>query len=958
MIQSIAEPFEWLEQMTENLSLSAEEFEESRLCDFVKEDTARVIDFTEKTFEQIADLLSDAGVYSLADKFEKELAAIRAIDISGMNYNQMSAAVSGINFPRMGASKAEKEAYEPVKEQAAYLKDGAKKQLDDIRNRYYVCSLSEYVEDINETCRYACILKQLVTEFSGRFKALKAEKSLIDFNDIEHYALEILGHDEAAAEYRAKFEYIFIDEYQDSNDVQDTLISRIKRENNLFMVGDVKQSIYKFRLAEPELFMKKYAEYSRSENSIKIDLNQNFRSKGKVIAAVNTVFESAMEDYGPEAALHKGIAYEGELDVNPKLVILDTKKDPDVELDEEIAGMKKAETEALVAADIIRQTLGQKIYDAKRGCEREITRRDIVILMRSTRFNAPVFAQILENENIPVYIDDSDGYFDTIEISLVEDMLSLIDNSRQDIPLIGVLHSPVFSFTIDELADIRLESKDVPYYEAFRNYADRGSNPALRAKCAETEQTIANWKQLARDITLSELVWKLIWETGYYTYAGALPGGSQRQANLRALADKAMEASEGGIYDVYGFLKYIEAVKDKKIEIGQIKTVGEADDVVRIMTIHKSKGLEFPVVIGAGMGSRFNFRNREADLALHRQMGIGITYINSKEHWKRKTLIQNIIEKCIRNESFEEEKRILYVELTRAMDRLIMIGSVRGFEGNEYKYMTESPETAVCPLDLAAPAAYKEGSGIDIKIVNMQSLSANAEASQTGRAKVRELIETGSTECSDEIRQKLSFEYGNMKEVKTRYKYSVTELNREAAGQDSYNEITLRIPAFAAETEAPSAAVKGSATHKVMEHIDFIEENLDSIIEELAEKNILTEQEKQAVNREGILSFIRSDIGKRAARADNLRREQPFTILKDKDGTEVMVQGIIDCFFEEDGQLVLVDYKNSTLKSEELLKSRYREQLDIYAEALEKITQKPVKERYLFLLGEGKCVEM
>ena len=419
-----------------------------------------------------------------------------------------------------------------------------------------------------------------------------------------------------------------------------------------------------------------------------------------------------------------------------------------------------------------------------------------------------------------------------------------------------------------------------------------------------------------------------------------------------------MEASEGGIYDVYGFLKYIEAVKDKKIEIGQIKTVGEADDVVRIMTIHKSKGLEFPVVIGAGMGSRFNFRNREADLALHRQMGIGITYINSKEHWKRKTLIQNIIEKCIRNESFEEEKRILYVELTRAMDRLIMIGSVRGFEGNEYKYMTESPETAVCPLDLAAPAAYKEGSGIDIKIVNMQSLSANAEASQTGRAKVRELIETGSTECSDEIRQKLSFEYGNMKEVKTRYKYSVTELNREAAGQDSYNEITLRIPAFAAETEAPSAAVKGSATHKVMEYIDFIEENLDSIIEELAEKNILTEQEKQAVNREGILSFIRSDIGKRAARADNLRREQPFTILKDKDGTEVMVQGIIDCFFEEDGQLVLVDYKNSTLKSEELLKSRYREQLDIYAEALEKITQKPVKERYLFLLGEGKCLEM
>ena len=297
MIQSIAEPFEWLEQMTENLSVSEEEFEESGLFDFVKEDTAGVIDFAEKIFGQIAELLSDAGVYSLSDKFETALAEIRATDISGMNYSQMKSAVSGIEIPRMAALKAEKEAYEPVKEQAVYLKDGVKKQLEYIRNRYYICELSEYIEDINKTYRYACILKELVTEFSSRFKALKAEKSLIDFNDIEHYALEILGHEEAAAEYRDKFEYIFIDEYQDSNDVQDTLISRIKRENNLFMVGDVKQSIYKFRLAEPELFMKKYAEYSHSENSLKIDLNQNFRSKGKVLAEVNTEFESIMEDY-------------------------------------------------------------------------------------------------------------------------------------------------------------------------------------------------------------------------------------------------------------------------------------------------------------------------------------------------------------------------------------------------------------------------------------------------------------------------------------------------------------------------------------------------------------------------------------------------------------------------------------------------------------------------------------
>ena len=959
MIQSIAEPFKWLEDKTEALRMDSSQFEKSPMYQFIKEDTGRVIELTRLSVEQIIDDLSFAGVYSLAAKFEATLEIIKHIDISEMNHEQLAEAVSLIKFPRMTVSKDEKELYEEVKPQVVYLRDTIKKQLEDIKNRYFLYELPEYLEDINKTHRYANILKELVIEFSSRFKALKSEKSLIDFNDIEHYALEILGNEAAAAEYRDKFEYIFIDEYQDSNDVQDTLISRIKRNNNLFMVGDVKQSIYKFRLAEPELFMKKYAEYSAGEDSLKIDLNQNFRSKGGVLHAVNSVFKSVMEDYGPEVALHKGIAYNGELDINPRLVILDRHIEEYEELDETIAGMKKAEAEALLTADIIKKTLGQKIYDAKAGCERSITKKDIVILMRSTRFNAPVFAQILENENIPVYIDDSEGYFDTIEISLVQDMLSLTDNSRQDIPLIGVLHSPVFGFTIDELADIRLAGKGMAYYEAFNRYAEQGSDDSLRQKCSNAAQTIAGWKQLARDIPLSELVWKLIWETGYYTYAGALPGGSQRQANLRALADKAAAASEGGIHDVYGFLKYIEAVKDKKIDIGQIKTVGENDDIVRIMTIHKSKGLEFPVVIGAGMGSRFNLRSREADLALHKQMGIGITYVNSQKHWKRKTLMQSIIEKCIRNEGFEEEKRILYVELTRAMDRLIMIGTVRRFEGNEYKYMLEAPETAACPLELVCPAAYKEESGIDVEVVAMWELSANAAASEAGRAKVRDLIETGNTKCSEEIKSRLSFEYDNLKETQTRYKYSVTELNRHTAGQTAIDdEITLRTPAFAAIEESIPAALMGTATHKVMEHIDFTEDNLDSIISNLVEKNLLTEQEKQAVNREGIVSFIRSDIGRRAAKAKQLKREQPFTLLKEQDGTEIMVQGIIDCFFEEEGQLVLVDYKNTVLRNEAVLKQRYKEQLDIYAEALEKATGMPVRERYLFLMGEGRCIKI
>lgn len=969
-IQSIPHPFTWLAESIGEMKPDRESFKDSRLFSFIKEDMRSSVQQILDGFERAGEVAELAGIESIYKKNQEDFETLLPLQqlIQQGNLEEAGRILESFKANVMRAAKEEKEAYESVKEEVKQARDFSKKQISALKERYFSQSLDTYLDDMQKVYCSGCFLEKLICEFHQRFRQAKQEKHLIDFNDIEHYALEILEHEGAAAEYREKFACIFVDEYQDSNVLQDTLINRICRNDNLFMVGDIKQSIYKFRLAEPEIFQARYEAYGSGKDSCstKLNLNRNFRSKKSVIDTVNGVFRRIMKGYGKEAALYQGVSYDGPLDYKTQLHIIDSRITEDMDLDEEIAEMKNAELEAFHAAQIIKDLVGKPVYDAKKQCERPITKKDIVILMRGTKNYAEVFQEIFTEQDIPSYVDDSGGYFDTIEIQVFLNLLKIIDNKQQDIPLISVLYSEIFDFTMEDLICVRLEHKDTSFYDAFCECAGASENTVLRAKCRQVLEMLESYRQLAQALPLEEFIWKLMWETGYYTYCGALPAGRQRQANLRALADKAADFRQTGSGGIYGFLTYIQAMEKRRIPTGQVKLVNENEDLVRIMTIHKSKGLEFPVVLVAGLGKRFNVSRMGKGFLAHKDLGLGMTRVEHTEHWYRKTLLQTAIERKMRQEDLEEEIRILYVAFTRAMDQLILLGTSRQIQDGQ---VSASPARNSF-LDYLVPLV--EEGHMDLYLHDRSQLSKKSRKREENREKLRELMEDASgyknREMVEEMERRFSFRYFNESALSKKSKYSVTEL--ASKGHTYEPEYSLKIPAFMQGNTGFTAAQRGTVMHKVMECIDFgqaltaVKENrgeawILSQVEEMQEKELLLPQEAEVVECDRIAAFFKSDIGVRAAQAKKLFKETAFNLMKEYDGAPVMVQGVIDCYFEEDDQLVLIDYKNSYVPEDhkeerlEQLKETYRSQLEIYKEALEVIRNKTVKCACLYLFSEN-----
>lgn len=983
-IQSIPHPLAWLSEHVQDLNLDSEEFRESRLFHFIQEDIYFSVNQILRAFEQAGDIAETAGVESVYRKNQEDLENLQPLQSLAEkgDFEGIRKLLASFKANIMRASKEEKEDYEPVKEAVKNARDYGKKQLNALKERYFAQDISVYLEDLRKVYPAARYLEALIREFDEKFCGAKKEKKIIDFNDIEHYALEILEHEEAAAEYREKFTCIFVDEYQDSNVLQDTLIERIRRGNNLFLVGDIKQSIYKFRLAEPEIFQDRYRTYASEEEgcSMKLDLNRNFRSKRSVIETVNAVFSQIMAGYDDAAALHQGISYDGPIDYRTQLHVIDSRVSEDMDLDGEVAEMKNSQLEAYQAAEIIKGILGKPIFDSKRGCERPIQKRDIVILMRGTKNYADVFQEVFTELDLPSYMDDSAGYFDTVEIQVFLNLLRLIDNKQQDLPLLSVLRSAVFSFSIEELIQIRLSNKRVSYYEAFFRYSMRKETDALTEKCRNALERLERYRKKAQALPLEEFIWDLMWSTGYYTYCGALPAGQQRQANLRALADKARDFQETGYGGIYGFLTYIQALENRSIPTGQVKLINENEDLIRIMTIHKSKGLEFPIVIVAGLGKRFNVGKTGKGFLAHKDLGLGLTRVNYREHWHRKTLMQTAIERKLRQEDLEEEIRILYVAFTRAMDQLILLGTAKTGKTGEFA----SAQAKNCFLDYLFPLAQE--CEMEMNLHDRSQMSAENKTRGKNREKVRSLFLEAEARAAketcyekenglrDEINRRLSFVYPNQQALRQKSKYSVTELSR--MGQTAAQEdIILKIPAFLQGSVEFSAAQRGTIMHKVMECLDFKEAlrqveagggtaYVSGQVEQMIQQELLLPEEAEAVEPEKIATFFKSEIGARAARAEKLFKETEFNLLKEVDGSEVMVQGIIDCYFEEAEHLILIDYKNSYIdptKKEsalEQLKTTYAGQIKIYKEALETIRKKPVAGAYLYLFSENAFFEM
>lgn len=936
-------------------------------------------------FVEAADLLADNSVWSLAEKAREDVDRLDSLEeimslepepgVSRWDELDLlfraGELMGDLKFNTMRAAKDEKDDYEAVKETVSVLRKKGKKEIDDLKKKYFSRSRTEAETELKSLSGDTAYLVELLEEFEQIFREKKKEKNLVDFDDVMHYASKILDDPMAAEEYREKFTYIFIDEFQDSNMLQEIIAGKICRENNLFMVGDVKQSIYKFRLAEPEIFRSKYELYKKEEEiqSEKIDLNSNFRSKKNVTRTVNTVFEKVMEDYDEDARLHC-TAPEEYPGYPTRVTIIDRSDEAEVE-DGDM--LESTDREIAAIARIISENKGQPVFDVKKQVERSVEYRDIVILSRNRQM-IPAIEKALNDQGIPAFGENPGGYFESVEIEIFVNLLKVIDNIRQDIPLISVMHSPIFDFTAKELAKIRIAFREGSFYQAIRSYAETPVEEPLQEKVRKMLEQLTYWKQLRRTVSLEELLRVLLYETGYYDYCSGLPVGKQRISNLRMLVEKAATFEESNYTGLYGFLSYIDAMKKNNLSMGEAKTIGENEDVVRIMTVHKSKGLEFPVVILAGAGRTIRFRGSGSSMEMHKDCGIGLPLVNREEGWHKKTLLQRVIEGKKAAEELEEEVRILYVALTRAIDRLEIVGTVKALDSLDEEQAGKRSflDMVYAPLKLTGEEicvehlASEEGADELQETRTSRRHSAKDLMQQLQRTAQRAAAYQLTAEEQSRMEQitaGLSYQYPYSDAVKVKSKYSVTEL---AGGSTvSSDEILLQKPEFTREHEGLTAAQRGSAMHLVMEHLDFAKalEHGGSYIRETVEKlrstGALSEQEAKAIRIDQIQGFFAAPTGRRAAQAHTLQKEREFILQKDVSGTQAIVQGIIDCFFEEEDGMVIIDYKNSYVGSEaeeEELRQRYGEQLALYKEALEASWGRPVKETWLYLFYLKKFI--
>ena len=874
--------------------------------------------------------------------------------------------------------------------------------------------MESYIKDALEFYPVMNCLYEVVKLFGERYSEKKLEKGILDFNDLEHFALTALESADVREELQSSYEYIFIDEYQDSNIVQETIISKVKKDNNLFLVGDVKQSIYRFRLADPSLFIEKYNNYSKDIDSKnrRIDLSKNFRSRKEVLDGVNFIFEHIMSkelgevDYTEDAHLYVGAEYEdlGDSSIEVNIIeksnesvesFIDDEIDTDNDIDFALEEMTDAEVEATLVADRITKLIGQKTYDAKRKEFRKITYSDIVILFRAVKNWASVFEEVFARENIPVYVDDSSGYFDVLEVKIFLNLLNIIDNKRQDLPLLSIMRSPIGGFSTEDLIRIRINYKDKfsSYYEALENYMiDFDDELSIRLKTFV--ERLDHWNEESLYLKLDEFMWKLMIDTGYYYYVGAMTGGMQRQANLRILVDRANQFENASINGLFNFIRFADKLQNARGDMGTAKVLGENEDVVRVMTIHKSKGLEFPIVICGGLGKQFNLQDLRGDMLLHKDLGLGPKYVDIYNRTSRDTLSKIAIKSKKKKENLSEEMRVLYVALTRAKDKLILVGSVRDIPKRAEKW-SKSPSvynllTSSSYMDWICTSLFEHEDGEPLReLIGIENHKVDSNEKSKWKVNLIDRIDifegkiledqyksgfkerlenfkrSKYTSFKPEIDRRFEWSYPYEDSINIPSKISVSNIKKAQTYEIenvNYNIPSLvKMPRFLEGEKAFTSAEKGTIIHFVMQHLDF-KNNLDieSIglqIEKMIFRELLTDEEAEVVDREKILSFFSSDIGKRMLKADYVFREIPFVYRKKAskviEGLDsnayIYIQGIVDSYFEEDGDIVLVDYKTDYVESDvEVLVARYRDQLSVYKEAIEKITDKKVKESFIY----------
>lgn len=886
------------------------------------------------------------------------------------SFCELSGALSDIKYDRLASSRGfegDPDKLELVKS----LREQAKDVVKKLCKQYFFCSPEMMIEQLERTEPMLEEVVRLTKQFADEFAAAKRRKNLVDFHDVEHFALQILVDEETekakktAEEFRDTFEEIMIDEYQDSNEVQETLLRSISREergeNNIFMVGDVKQSIYRFRLARPELFMKKYDSYSLEESTTqRIDLHKNFRSREEVLTCTNDIFYKIMVrslgnvEYDAEAALYPGASYPVSADFTPEILLAGSND----ELLEDTDFSDKKTLEAKIVAEEIRHLMKtQPVTDKATGELRAARYSDIVILLRSLSGWADSLVEVLNGNGIPAHTVSSTGYFSTVEVQTVLSILRLLDNPRQDIPMAAVLRSPMAGLTDEELAVLRLEDGSVPFHEAVLElaeglYEEDGkkeiSNPeadqkqgknadekpenhiesTAHQKLLEFYKKYRQLRHLVPDTPIHELIEIILCETGYGHYVAAMPAGNRRTANLNMLLEKAAAYEKTSYKGLFHFVRYIDELQKYDVDFGEADMVGENEDVVRIMSIHKSKGLEFPIVIVSGMGKNFNKQDTRSKMVLHPELGIGLDYMDGKKRIKSPTIAKKAIAKQIDLENLGEELRVLYVALTRAKEKLILTGTLKDapekleFFRQQAALYAHSSDTTAIPyltresaagyLDWILPAVLSYGDKYPVRIVEaaelvLDEVENQLEQNENLTERIVE-IEAADTQLVGQLKQRFSQRYPYQTDILRKNKYSVSELKHRAMRERFEAEQEETVPAFLEEPVTPTiplfiqrqekitpdqnvsgqgvqvnrGALRGTAVHRVMECYDFTsEKSVQEQMEAMEKEEKITADMRALVRVQTVADFVSSETGKRMALAQRmgaLYREKPFVM--------------------------------------------------------------------------------
>ena len=872
-----------------------------------------------------------------------------------------------------------------LKDNAKAVRDKAKAKIDDLKNKIFIYDSKQANNDIFAMYETLQEIKNVILKFISEYQKAKLQKNIIDFNDIEHLALQILVQKnekgkyeptEVAKEYQEMFEEIAIDEYQDSNEIQEEILKQISRGNNIFMVGDVKQSIYKFRQAKPELFLQKYNTYDNN----KIQLFANFRSRKNILDLSNVIFENIMSeefgsiDYNENEFLNVGqeyIATKEKTLGKAELHIIDASVETE-ELQDEI--LENAEIEAKFVAKKIQELINGNyvVYDKKQGY-RKLQFKDIVILLRKTANVAPIYEKELENLEYPVFSDIGTNYFESIEIQTIMSLLKIISNPDNDIALVTVLRSPIGKFTDNELIEIRLENQNESFYNALL------SSEQLKEKIDDFLELVEDFRTKQEYLKLDELIWYIYEKTGYLNYVSLMKNGNLKVANLRMLFEKARDYEQGSFKGLYNFINFIDKVTKGNTDMGAPKLIGENENVIRIMSIHKSKGLEFPVVFLCGTGNQFNMLDLNDNILIHSELGLGPKYINYERRITYNTLAKEAIKYQIKKEIKEEEMRLLYVALTRSREKLIITGVDKNLKKSiqEKEEMLQISENKVTKAIAKKSKTYLEWiETVNLADKRMKDLidvyeHIKNESLDTEQEEQKEkTIQIEERKINKEIDKILTWEYPEKELTKIEGKSSVSKLTKETENEEI--KVELKKPKFL-EGELPlSKAEIGTTVHLVMQKLDFKQnytiEKIEELLEELEQKGIIATKQKEAVPKQKILAFAQSQLFKEIGRAKKTYKEQPFYInipvkelYESKSNENILVQGIIDLYYiTENEEIILVDYKTDYVPENKAsyLKEKYQSQLNLYKRALEQALGKKVTRAYIYSTYLNDSIEV